>query len=190
MLPKLYEDQDCSLARTLEIIGERWTMLVVRDAFYGVRRFGDFHTHLGIPKAVLADRLRLLTQHGLLAREADSEHVKRFVYRLTDKGAELWPAVHALRVWGEQHAPSPGGARRIFRHVRCGGQLDARGDCRRCRKTVRAFDVVAEPGPGLTDRPTADPVTVALRQPHRLCHRLDTTPAAGQVDAADTVHAG
>ena len=87
-----YAGQPCSLARTLEIVGERWTLLIVRDLFFGVRRFSDLQRHLDIPRAVLASRLAALVEAGVV--EPDP-------YRLTERGEELWPAVHALMQWGE-----------------------------------------------------------------------------------------
>src|SRR5260370_31676118 len=98
-LPNDYAGQACSLARALEVVGERWTLLIVRDAFYGVRRFGDFATQLGIPRAVLTNRLKSLVQEGVLTREEGG--AGGIEYRLTDKGVALWPAVHALMNWGE-----------------------------------------------------------------------------------------
>src|ERR1700754_1837693 len=85
-LPREYPAESCPIARSLEIVGERWTLLIVRDAFYGARRFSDFHSHLGIPKAVLAERLTFLVNEGVLSKEAGE-------YRLTAKGKELWPLV-------------------------------------------------------------------------------------------------
>src|SRR5919109_3453280 len=93
-----YDGQDCALARALEVIGERWTMLIVRDAFYGVRRFSEFQAHLDIPKAVLADRLEGLVEQGVLERRPDPRHAGRKLYVLTPAGRDLWPAVHALLV--------------------------------------------------------------------------------------------
>src|SRR4051812_46978020 len=99
MLGKEYLDQDCALARALEVVGERWTLLILRDAFYGVRRFSDFHAHLDIPKAVLADRLDGLVEQGVLDRVADPGHGGRNLYELTNRGRDLWPAVYALMSW-------------------------------------------------------------------------------------------
>ena len=88
-----YAGQTCSLARTLELVGERWTLLIVRDLFFGVRRFSDLQRHLDIPRAVLASRLATLVEAGVVERDP---------YRLTAAGEELWPAVHALMQWGER----------------------------------------------------------------------------------------
>ena len=101
MLGKDYEGQDCAIARALEVIGERWTLLIVRDALYGVRRFNDFQGHLDVPKAVLAERLSRLVEQGILERTPDPDHGGRHLYELTAAGRELWPVLHALLVWGD-----------------------------------------------------------------------------------------
>jgi DNA-binding HxlR family transcriptional regulator len=164
MLGKDYERQDCSIARALEVIGERWTMLIVRDAFFGVRRFGDFQAHLDIPKAVLSDRLSGLVEDGVLERRPDPEHAGRHLYELTAAGQDLWPVLHSLLVWGGRHRRPNS---RVFKHVGCGTRLDDSGGCPACGLVPRAEDVLTEPRSGsgtLRD----DPVAVALRAPHRL----------------------
>ena len=103
MLGKDYENQDCALARALEVVGERWTLLIVRDAFYGVRRFNDFQAHLDIPKAVLSDRLAGLVDEDILERRPDPSHAGRHLYELTPAGRDLWPAINALLAWGDRH---------------------------------------------------------------------------------------
>ncbi len=194
MLPCLYEGQDCSIARALEAIGERWTLLVIRDAFYGVTRFSDFQAHLDIPKAILSNRLRALTNTGILRRETDPDHPGRVRYRLTELGLELWPVVHALRSWGERYSPAEGGPRRIMRHAECGGTLDGAGSCRRCGARPSAHDVIAEPGPGLRAETALDPVSVALGAAHRLGDQLAPTErqpvGQEQFERARTPHAG
>src|SRR5437868_2263820 len=113
MLGKDYVDQDCSLARALETIGERWTLLILRDAFFGVRRFNHFQAHLDIPKAVLSERLTGLVEDRILERRPDPQHGGRHVYELTAAGRDLWPAIYALLVWGDRHrAPNS----RLFKH--------------------------------------------------------------------------
>src|ERR1700677_4655748 len=103
MLGKSYDLQDCSLARALEVLGERWTLLIVRDAFYGVRRFSDFQNHLDVPRAVLSDRLAGLVEDGVLERRLDEERPGRHVYELTPAGRDLWPVLHSLLDWGGRH---------------------------------------------------------------------------------------
>ena len=169
MLGKDYERQDCSLARALEVIGERWTLLVVRDALYGVRRFNDFQAHLDVPKAVLADRLRGLVEQGILERRPDPAHRGRHLYELTAAGRELWPVVHSLVAWGDRHR-GPGS--RVFRHAACGTSLDAAGACPACGVTPAAAEVVSERRGGRTAL-RDDPVTHALRGPRRLLEPVE-----------------
>lgn len=160
-LGKDYAEQDCSLARALEVVGERWTFLVLRDCFFGVRRFTDLLAHLDISRAVLATRLADLVAVGILER--DEQHRE---YRLTPKGADLWPALYALARWGERHY-SPAGPRRRFVHAACGTPLDEVAGCPACGVRPPPTDVEVHPGPGASRR-RSDAVSVALREPHRL----------------------
>ena len=170
MLGKDYEGQDCSLARALETIGERWTLLIVRDAFYGVRRFTDFQAHLDIPRAVLSDRLSGLVEDGVLERRADPDHAGRHVYELTTAGRDLWPVLHSLLVWGGRHRfPNS----RDFNHAACGTRLDDRGTCPTCGTTPGPDDIVMVTRRG-RGRRREDPVAVALRAPHRLLEPIET----------------
>jgi DNA-binding HxlR family transcriptional regulator len=170
MLGKDYAQQDCSLARALEAIGERWTLLIVRDAFYGVRRFNDFQAHLDVPKAVLSERLSGLVEHGILARVPDPDHRGRHLYELTPAGRELWPVVHSLLVWGGRHRyPNS----RSFKHIACGTALDDTGRCPSCELVPEPQELFTEPVRGRGPR-RGDPVAVALRTPHRLLEPLET----------------
>jgi DNA-binding HxlR family transcriptional regulator len=103
MLRRDYEGQNCSIARALEVVGERWTLLIVRDAFLGLRRFEQFQESLGIARNVLTDRLHRLVDEGVLERVRYSERPERFEYHLTDKGRELSVALAGLRQWGDEH---------------------------------------------------------------------------------------
>jgi DNA-binding HxlR family transcriptional regulator len=162
-LPSTYADRNCSLARALEIVGERWSLLIVRDAFYGVRRFGDFATQLDIPRASLATRLRSLVEEGVLARDDDAKE-----YHLTPKGLALWPAVRALMAWGDAFY-SPNGVKRALRHDRDGGVVDERGHCETCGSLVPVPDIQIAPGPGFeAGGPAKDPVSAAMNTPRRL----------------------
>jgi DNA-binding HxlR family transcriptional regulator len=164
-LGKDYTGQQCSLARSLEIVGERWTLLILRDAFFGVRRFGDFAAHLGVPRAVLSDRLGALTEAGLLDRaEGGHGHAE---YALTSKGRELWPVIRTLLAWGDEHY-SDTGPRRVFRHAADDGPVTAGGACQTCGQDVPVADLVVAPGPGLASPAPDDPVSQALKTPHRL----------------------
>jgi DNA-binding HxlR family transcriptional regulator len=170
VLGKDYVDQDCALARALEVVGERWTLLILRDAFYGVRRFNDFQVHLDIPKAVLADRLSALVAEGVLERVPDPKHGARHLYELTSTGRDLWPAVHALMMWGSRHRQPNS---RVFMHAACGSVLDEAGRCPACGLTPGPDEILTEPAKGRKHR-RADPVAVALRTPHRLLEPLET----------------
>ena len=103
MLKRGYEDQNCSIARALEIVGERWTLLIIRDVFLGLRRFDQLQESLGVARNVLTDRLNRLVEEGILERVPYSERPPRFEYRLTDKGRQLNVALTALRQWGDEH---------------------------------------------------------------------------------------
>ena len=103
MLKRDYEGQDCSIARALEIVGERWTLLIVRDAFRGLRRFEEFQTNLGVARNVLTDRLNRLVEEGILERVLYNERPERYEYQLTDKGRDLNIALAGLRQWGDQY---------------------------------------------------------------------------------------
>ena len=166
-----YKGQQCSLARSLEVIGERWTLLIVRDLFFGVRRFTELQAHLDIPRAVLSARLAALVERGLVERRPYRAGRDEFV--LTHCGIELWPVVHGLVRWGDRHFAG-GPPRRLFAHADCGTELDAPGRCPACGIEPALADVETRPAPGA---PTAreDPVSRALRRPHRLLSRLETT---------------
>ncbi len=170
MLGKEYEAQDCSIAGALEVIGERWTLLIVRDAMYGVRRFTDFRAHLDVPKAVLSDRLGGLVEHGILERRPDPEHHGRHRYELTEAGRELWPVLYALLVWGARHHRTNS---RVFRHASCKTKLGEHAACPTCKMTPDLADIVTEPRRGRA-RLRTDPVAVALRRPHRMLEPIET----------------
>ncbi|MFE3453487.1 winged helix-turn-helix transcriptional regulator [Nonomuraea sp. NPDC059194] len=169
-LGKNYDGQDCSLAKALELIGERWTLLVIRDAMYGVRRYGDFLAHLDIPRAVLSQRLSTLVEAGILDKRRYQDSPPREEYVLTEVGRELWLPVLALAQWGERHLTSTG-TRRLFFHTACGTRLDQAAHCSACGVRVGLEEVEVRPGPGL-ETSRADAVSVALHQPHRMLEPL------------------
>jgi DNA-binding HxlR family transcriptional regulator len=159
-LPREYPAESCPIARSLEIVGERWTLLIVRDAFHGVRRFTDFRVHLDIPKAVLAERLALLVSEGVFAK-VDGE------YELTAKGHGLWPVVWSMISWGnENYVEKP--RRRIYRHAECGGTIGQDRVCRRCERLPEPADLVVHSPRQPRDPSREDSVSAALRRPHRL----------------------
>src|SRR5258708_34163170 len=123
-LPRTYTGETCAVARSLEVVCERWTLVVVRAAFSGVCRFSDFRDHLGIPRAVLAERLNLLVEHEILARTSAASG--RDEYSLTEKGQRLWPTMWSLLSWGNGYYV-PSVLRRSFTHAGCGDALGATG---------------------------------------------------------------
>ena len=148
MLHNTYRGQLCSVARTLEVVGERWTILILRDAFLGVRRFDDFQRNLGIARNVLHTRLRRLVDEGLLERRRYQERPERFEYRLTERGLDLWPALLALMQWGDRHLAGEGGPPLLLEHRDCGGAITEHRTCERCGAELGPRDVRAVPGPG------------------------------------------
>jgi DNA-binding HxlR family transcriptional regulator len=144
---KSFRQVDCSVAQCLEVVGEWWTMLIVRDLFLGVRRFEEFQQRLGISRNVLAERLSGLVEAGVVVKVPYQEHPVRFDYRLTDKGRDLWPVLDAMRQWGDRHA-APNGARLVISHRACGHVADPALHCPACGAEVTARDYEALPGPG------------------------------------------
>lgn len=171
-LGKGYDGQDCSLARALELVGERWTLLVLRDCFFGVRRFSDLQSRLDVPRAVLSARLAALVDAGLLRRV--EQLPGRPEYLLTERALSLWPALYALTRWGAQQGEQ--GSTRVFVHADCAtpiDPIDVDGRCPRCGTRPGPGDLEIHPGPGVT-RHRDDPVSRALRKPHRLLTPVQT----------------
>lgn len=148
MLPRTYESQNCSIARSLEIIGDRWTLLVIRSAFEGVRRFDDFADVLGVARNVLTDRLGRLCEEGILRRSRYQDKPERYEYRLTRKGVELWPVMMSLMLWGDRHY-APEGPPAVVLHRGCGGRLNRRLACDRCGDHLEPNEVEGVAGPGM-----------------------------------------
>ena len=151
MLHNTYAGQTCSIARTLEMVGERWTLLILRDAFLGVRRFDDFQRSLGIARNVLNTRLQRLVDSGLLERRRYQERPERFEYRMTEMALDLWPAVVALMEFGDKHLAGEQGPPMLMHHRGCGGRVLSSRTCADCGAELSARDVVAVPGPGAGD---------------------------------------
>ena len=149
MLGRNYEKQICSIARTLEIVGERWTLLIIRDALLGLRRFDELQQSLGVARNVLADRLHRLVEHGILERVRYQERPERFEYRLTARGRELGMVVLALMHWGDRHLAGPEGAPRLTQHAGCGGAIVERHVCSKCGHALEGDEVTILPGPAL-----------------------------------------
>lgn len=143
-----FADMNCSIAQALEIVGEWWTLLVLRDVFLGVRRFDDFVDRLGISRNVLADRLDKLVAAGVLAREPYDAGRGRYDYVLTEKGRDLWPVLTTLREWGDRWILGAGNEPVVIEHRTCGAVTHLRHTCDQCGEPLDARSVVARPGPG------------------------------------------
>jgi DNA-binding HxlR family transcriptional regulator len=144
---KSFSQMDCSVAQCLEVVGEWWTMLIVRDAFLGVTRFDVFQERLGISRNVLQLRLERLVEAGVFERVAYSEHPPRFDYRLTTKGRDLWPVMNAMRQWGDQYA-APNGAPIRLVHRSCGHEALGTVVCSECGGSMSSGNVQALAGDG------------------------------------------
>lgn len=149
MLRSDYPGQFCSIAKSLEVIGERWSLLIVRDVMNRRRRFDELQKGLGIARNVLAARLERLVDEDILERRAYQANPERYEYFLTAKGLDLWPALIALLGWGDRHSPTPEGPPMLIVHKACGGRVSDRGICGRCGELLEARDAEALPGPGL-----------------------------------------
>jgi DNA-binding HxlR family transcriptional regulator len=145
-----YDTANCSIGAAVKIIGERQTFLVLREAFNGVRRFDDMQRRTAIPRQVLSDRLARLIDEGLLRKVPyqDSGQRRRYEYRLTDKGLDLYPLLVALMAWGDQYAVGPEGPQALLRHRDCGEPVELHLSCRAGHVLGSAREVAPEPGPG------------------------------------------
>jgi DNA-binding HxlR family transcriptional regulator len=155
MLNRDYPEQVCSIARALEIVGERWTLLILRDAVLGLERFDDFQDSLGIASNVLTARLKLLCDEGVLERVPDEQRPGRPKYLLTPKGRELAPVLIVMMKWGDRYYPTPEGPPRLTVHVGCGGNVGPDFRCDRCGKAIGRGELDLVPGPGAS-RPRSD----------------------------------
>jgi DNA-binding HxlR family transcriptional regulator len=146
-----FADMNCTLARSLEVVGEWWTLLILRDCFLGVRRFDDFRRRLGISRNVLSERLDKLVADGILERRPYQDNPVRCEYRLTDKGRDLWPVIVTLRQWGDRWLAGDGQEPAVMIHEPCGQATTAVLHCEACGEPIGPRQVRIEPGPGLTD---------------------------------------
>jgi DNA-binding HxlR family transcriptional regulator len=142
----------CSLARTLSVVGDRWTLLILRQAFAGTRRFRDFQAQLGLTPHRLAERLRKLVDEGILERRRYQERPVREEYRLTEKGRDLYPVLMAMFRWGDRWMAGAAGPPVVFVHRPCGHDAAAAMVCTHCGERLDARAVRPEPGPGLQGR--------------------------------------
>jgi len=143
-----FANMHCSLARSLELMGDWWTPLIVRDLFLGVTRFDDLVEDLGISRNLLTSRLKAMVANGLIERRRYAEHPPRYEYLLSEAGRELVPPLIALTAWGDRWVAPRAGSPLLFEHRRCGKQFHPQVHCPHCGEKVSAADVVAKPGPG------------------------------------------
>jgi DNA-binding HxlR family transcriptional regulator len=143
------DTSNCSIARTLEVVGEKWTILILREIWYGSSRFSDFERILGCARNLLAERLRKLVDQGILTTETYQETGarSRLQYVITPKGMDLMPAVLGLMQWGDRYRADPQGPAILTRHRGCGARVDVQVRCEHDHH-VSAADTEAEPGPG------------------------------------------
>jgi DNA-binding HxlR family transcriptional regulator len=139
----------CSIGRAMEILGERWTFLILRESFYGVRRFSDIQRNLGIARNVLSIRLQTLVGAGILERVLYQREPERYEYRLSDAGKDLYPAIVTLMRWGDRHlqGEDEGGPPVVLRHNACGHEADPRLVCSHCHEELDPHQVTPVRGP-------------------------------------------
>lgn len=148
MLKRDYQSQNCSIARTLELVGERWTLLIIRDAFRGLHRFDEFQANLGVATNVLASRLERLVDAGIFERVRYQERPDRYEYHLTPSGRELRVALIGLMHWGDKHL-APNGPPVTLVHDACGGtEITSRLVCDECGVLPPNEALHSVPGPG------------------------------------------
>lgn len=139
----------CSVARTLSVIGDRWTLLVIRNAFLGMQRYEQFHANLGVTRHVLADRLSRLVEAEILEKVLYQQRPPRYEYRLTEKGRDLHPILMMLTAWGDKWMAQEHGAPLLFKHTTCGHVFTPKLACSECAEEVLVSDVSPMIGPGI-----------------------------------------
>lgn len=142
-------EMPCSVARSLSVLGDRWTLLIIRNAFARVRRFVDMQAQLGVPKHVLSVRLKRLVEEGVLEKVEYQQSPPRYEYKLTEKGRDLYPVIQMLVAWGDKWLDEGRGPPLLYRHKACGHIFTPVVACSECGERVTARDVMPEPGPGL-----------------------------------------
>ena len=145
-----YDTANCAIGAAVAVIGEKWTFLVLREAFNGVRRFDDMRRRTGAPRQILSDRLSRLVRDGMLRRVPYQEHGQRsrHEYRLTAKGRDLYPVFVALMEWGDRYAVAPGGPQVLLTHRDCGADVQLQLSCADGHVLGSPRDVTPLPGPG------------------------------------------
>jgi DNA-binding HxlR family transcriptional regulator len=151
------EEEPCSLARTVAVIGDRWSLMILRESFLRTRRFDAFENSLGVTRHVLADRLKKLVRFGVLRRIPYQESPKRYEYILTQKGLDLYPIIMSLVHWGNVHMVDSRGRPMLHEHKNCGKHFDPVMVCSECGEPVLAKEVHVHPGPGVRHLASTQP---------------------------------
>ena len=159
-----FDEMSCSVARTVGVLADAWTPLIVRDAYLGISRFDAMQRNLGISRKVLAARLAALVDHGVLERVAYQEHPPRHDYRLTEKGRDLAGVLLAMKAWGDRWARDGAGPPLLLRHDRCGAVAEAVPTCSACGEPVLPGEVTPLPGPGALPGPGTWEIPAALER--------------------------
>jgi DNA-binding HxlR family transcriptional regulator len=157
-----FRDIACSIARTLDVVGEWWTPLILRDVYVGITRFDALQHNLGLSRKVLADRLHGLLEDGVLERRAYQDNPTRYDYSLTPKGEELVVLIMGLMAWGDRWADEGQGPPVILRHEDCGHATHPHVACSACGEALRADAVSAHPGPGARSGPVTRDIGAAI----------------------------
>ena len=165
----------CSVARTVDLLGDWWTPLVLRDAFYGIRRFDDFQQELGIARTTLAERLRRLVDVGLLEKQVYETQPVRYEYLLTEAGRDFYGVILAMTAWGDKWLADDVGVPVTTHHETCGHDTHAEVVCARCKEPLAWEDVTPQPGPGYPPKLLSRP---AVRRRFRLDGPGEQAPAA------------
>lgn len=142
------QEETCSVARTLSVIGDRWTLMILRDAFLRVRRFEDFQKKLGISRHRLSERLKKLVAQGVLKKKEYQSNPRRYEYRLTEKGLDLYPVIMMMVRWGDKWMDDGEGAPMIYKHQGCGEYFAPEISCSECHEPLNPREVAPEFGPG------------------------------------------
>jgi DNA-binding HxlR family transcriptional regulator len=153
-----FTDQNCSIARALEVVGERWTLLIMREVLLGHRRFAEIRRNVGVAPNILSDRLQTLVEQGLLERRLYSEHPESYEYALTRKGIDINPVIVALQQWGDRYAAPDAGPPRVPVHTACGHDTHPALCCSHCGEVIRSGELKVRPGPGANAQQIAEGV--------------------------------
>jgi DNA-binding HxlR family transcriptional regulator len=146
--PELARSDADLVARAMDVLGERWTVMILRQAFFGVRRFNQIQRNLGISRNVLAERLQNLVGAGVLKREQYRSDPDHYEYHLTEKGLDLFPSIVAIMRWGDKYLAGESGSPLLLMHTECGRNAAARMTCSACGGEITAHNVLPVPGPG------------------------------------------